>query len=245
MPVDVLAIAAHSDDIELSCAGTLVRLKTQGRRFGIVDLTRGEMGTRGDPQTRAREAGRSAEILGAEFREILDFGDGGLAQTRENELVLIDLIRREKPRLILTSYPEDRHPDHRRAGELVSDAAFYAGLRKLETAHAAHRPQQTIYFSTAYVHAPTFVVDVTAAMEKRRQAVLAYASQFHDPGSREPETLLSQKGFLRAIEARARHFGFLIGVEFGEGFVSKRPPRLDDPVAAFENFEPGFPRSLP
>ncbi len=240
MPVDVLAIAAHSDDIELSCAGTLIQLAVRGRRFGIVDLTRGEMGTRGDAATRKREAERAAEILGAEFREVLDFGDGGLETTRAHELELIDLIRREKPRLVLTSYPEDRHPDHRRAGELVSDAAYYAGLRRLETAHAAHRPQQTVYFSTAYVHAPTFVVDISSAMEKRRAAILSYSSQFHDPSSREPETILSHETFLKMVEARARHFGFLIGVEFGEGFVSKRPPRIDDPVAAFEGFEPGF-----
>ncbi|MDQ2869520.1 MAG: bacillithiol biosynthesis deacetylase BshB1 [Acidobacteriota bacterium] len=240
MAVDILAIAAHPDDIELGCAGTLVRWKAKGGRFGIVDLTRGEMGTRGTAETREREARQAAEILGAEFRETLDFGDGGLRQTRENELALIDVIRREKPRLIVTSFPDDRHPDHRRAGELTTDAAFYAGLRSIETSYPAHRPQQTIYFSTAYVHAPNFVVDVTDAMETRRAAVRAFASQFHDPRSTEPTTLLSAKGFLEAIEARARHFGFLIGVEFGEGFVSKRPPKVEDPIAAFEGFEPGF-----
>ncbi len=240
MPVDVLAIAAHSDDIELSCAGTLVTLKDRGRRFGIVDLTRGEMGTRGDAATRRREAEHAAEILGADFREILDFGDGGLSKTRENELALIEIIRRERPRLLLTSYPDDRHPDHRRAGELVTDAAYYAGLRRLETAHPAHRPQQTVYFSTAYVHPPTFVVDVTPAMETRAAAIRSFASQFHNPESREPETILSEKSFLAAIEARARYFGFMIGVEFGEGFLSKRPPRIDDPIGAFEGFEPGF-----
>ena len=240
MAVDVLAIAAHPDDIELTCAGTLVRLKAAGRRFGIVDLTRGEMGTRGDAATRDVEARRSAGILGAEFRETLDFRDGALSKTREHELVLIELIRRERPRLILTSYPDDRHPDHRRAGELVTDAAFYAGLRRLETAHPAHRPQQTIYFSSTYVHSPSFVVDVTAAMETRRAAIRSYSSQFHDPASQSPETVLSQKSFLDTIDARARSYGFLIGVEFGEGFVSKLPPRLDDPIAAFEGFEPGF-----
>jgi bacillithiol biosynthesis deacetylase BshB1 len=240
MAVEVLAIAAHPDDVELACAGTLVQWKKRGGRFGIVDLTRGEMGTRGDAATRDREARRAAEILGAEFRETLDFGDGGLRKTRENELALIDVIRREKPRLILTSFPDDRHPDHRRAGELVTDAAFYAGLRRIETRHPAHRPQQTVYYSTAWVHKPTFVVDVTAAMETRRAAVRAYASQFHDPASKDPQPVLSQASFLDTIEARARHFGFMIGAEFGEGFVSKRPPRIDDPVAAFEGSEPGF-----
>lgn len=240
MAVELLAIAAHPDDIELACAGTLVQWKRRGGRFGIVDLTRGEMGTRGDASTREGEAKRAAEILGAEFRETLDFGDGGLRKTRDHELALIEVIRREKPRLILTSYPDDRHPDHRRAGEIVSDAAFYAGLRKIETRSPAHRPQQTVYFSTAHVHSPTFVVDVTAAMDTRRAAIRAFASQFHDPRSNDPQTVLSQASFLDAIEARARYFGFMIGVEFGEGFVSKRPPRIDDPVAAFEGAEPGF-----
>jgi len=123
---------------------------------------------------------------------------------------------------------------------LVTDAAFYAGLRRIETNHPAHRPQHTIYFPTGIMHEPDFVVDVTAAMETRRAAILAFASQFHREGSEEPETVLSQKKFLDAIEARARHVGFLVGVDFGEGFLTKRPPRIDDPVAAFEGFEPGF-----
>jgi N-acetylglucosamine malate deacetylase 1 len=240
VPVDVLAIAAHPDDVELSCGGTLVQLASKGRRFGLVDLTRGEMGTRGDAATRKKEAARAAEILGAAFRETLDFGDGGLATGREQELTLIGLIRREKPRLILTTYPEDRHPDHARAGRLVTDAAYYAGLRRIETGSPAHRPQQVIYFSSAYLHTPGFVVDVTPAMEKRRAALGAYASQFHDSTSTDPQTVLSKEGFLEMIEARARHFGFLIGVEFGEGFLSKRPPRIDDLISAFEGFEPGF-----
>jgi bacillithiol biosynthesis deacetylase BshB1 len=240
MPVDVLAVAAHPDDVELTCAGTLMHCRAAGLSFGIVDLTRGEMGTRGSAQTRESEAKRAAEILGASFRETLDFTDGGLETSRARELELIEVIRREKPRLVITSYPEDRHPDHARAGALVTDAAFYAGLRKIETGHPAHRPQQTIYFSTGYVHPPTFVVDVTPFMEKRREAIRAFQSQFHDAGSREPETVLSQKSFLESIDARARHFGFLIGVEFGEGFLSKRPPRMDDLLAAFRGFEPGF-----
>jgi bacillithiol biosynthesis deacetylase BshB1 len=240
MPVDVLAIAAHPDDVELTCGGTLARLKSLGYRFGIVDLTRGEMGTRGTPEIRGAEARRAAEILGAEFRESLDLGDGGLRKGREEELAVIEVIRREKPKIVLTPYPDDRHPDHRRAGQLVTDAAYYAGLRKLETAHPAHRPQQTVYFPTFDPHAPEFVVDVTPFIEIRRAAMRVFESQFHNPDSKEPQTLLSQKDFLDMIESRARQHGMLIGVEFGEGFTTRRPPRIDDMVAAFSGFEPGF-----
>ena len=240
MPVDVLAIAAHPDDIEMTCGGTLVQLKRRGRTFGIVDLTSGEMGTRGTAETRRREAERAAEILGAEFRETLDFGDGGLRATRENELAIMDVIRREKPRLILTSVPDDRHPDHARAGRLVTDAAFYAGLRKIETAHPAHRPQQTIYFPTARMHEPNLIVDITPVIEVRRAAIRAFASQFYTEGSTEPETMLTQRMFVEALDGRARHIGFLIGVEFAEGFISRRPPRIDDLVGVFEGAEPGF-----
>ena len=240
MAVDILAISAHADDVELTCAGTLVQMHERGYRFGILDLTRGEMGTRGSAEIRAKESQRAAEILGAEFRETLDLGDGGLRTGREEELLVIDVIRREKPRIVMTPFPEDRHPDHRRAGALVADAAFYAGLRKLETAHPAHRPQQTVFFGTFEIQKPIFVVDVTPAIEKRREAILAYKSQFHDPASTEPETMLSQKGFLEMIEARLRDFGALIGTEFGEGFVTRRPPRIGDLVAAFQGFEAGY-----
>ncbi len=240
MPVDILAIAAHPDDVELTCGGTLVKLKRRGYRFGIVDLTRGEMGTRGTPEIRAREAQRAAEILGAEFREALDLGDGGLRRGREEELAVIDVVRREKPRLVLTPYPDDRHPDHRRAGQLVTDACYYAGTRKLETNYPAHRPQQTIYFSTYLAWTPRFLVDVTDVIETRRAAMRAFESQFHKEGSTEPETVLAQKSFLEMIEARAREYGAMINVEFAEGFLAARPPRIDDLVQAFEGFEPGF-----
>jgi N-acetylglucosamine malate deacetylase 1 len=240
MPVDLLAAAAHPDDVEIGCSGTLVMARRAGRSFGIVDLTRGEMGTRGDTQTRGREAARAAEILGASFRETLDFGDGGLRTGRPEELALADLIRRERPRVVLAPYPEDRHPDHARAGRLITDAAFYAGLEKLQTSHPAHRPQQVLYFSTFIPHRPHFVVDVTPAMETRREALGAFASQFHDPGSREPDTVLSQPAFLESVEARLRYHGAMIGVAFGEGFRSLRPPKIADLLAAFEGFEPAF-----
>jgi bacillithiol biosynthesis deacetylase BshB1 len=240
MPVDVLAIAAHPDDVELTCGGTLTKLKRRGYRIGIVDLTRGEMGTRGTPEIRAREAKRAAEILGAEFREALDLGDGGLRRGREEELAVIDVIRREKPRIVFTPYPEDRHPDHRRAGQLVTDACYYAGTRKIETRHPAHRPQQTIYFSTFVSHAPQFLVDVTDVIDVRRAAMRAFESQFHKEGSTEPPTMLAQKSFLEMIEARAREYGAMINVEFAEGFLAQRPPRIEDLVKAFEGNEPGF-----
>jgi bacillithiol biosynthesis deacetylase BshB1 len=215
-------------------------LAERGYTFGILDLTRGEMGTRGTAEARGAEAQRAAQILGASFREALDFGDGGLKISRENELVLIEVIRREKPRLILTSYPDDRHPDHRRAGQIVRDAAFYAGLRRVETAHPAHRPQQTLYFSTGYVHPVNVYVDVTPVIAKRRAAMAAFESQFHNPSSREPQTILSAESFLAQIEARARTFGFEIGVEFAEAFTSFRPPKIEDLLKAFEGYEPGF-----
>jgi N-acetylglucosamine malate deacetylase 1 len=240
MPVDVLAIAAHPDDVELTCGGTLAKLKKRGYRFGIIDLTRGEMGTRGTPEIRAGEARRAAEILGAEFRESLDLGDGGLRRGREEELAVIDVIRRETPRLVFTPYPDDRHPDHRRAGQLVTDACYYAGTRKIETKHPAHRPQQTVYFSTYLSHTPQFLVDVTDVIDLRRAAMRAFESQFHKEGSTEPETMLAQKSFLEMIDARAREYGAMINVEFAEGFLASRPPRLEDIVKAFEGNEPGF-----
>jgi bacillithiol biosynthesis deacetylase BshB1 len=239
-PVDVLAVSAHPDDVELTCGGTLARLAAQGRSFGIVDLTRGEMGTRGTASQRDEEARRAAEILGATFRRTLAFGDGGLRTGRAEELLLIEEIRRARPRLVFAPFPEDRHPDHARAGRLAGDAAFYAGLRKLETAHPAHRPQQVLYFSTMYDHRPDFVVDISATHETKMRAIRAFASQFHDPSSNAPETLLSSQNFLEGVEGRSRSVGASIGVAFGEGFRSMRPPRIDDLIAAFEGFEPGF-----
>lgn len=238
--VDVLAVSAHPDDVELTCGGTLAKLVAAGRTFGIVDLTRGEMGTRGTAEQRDREAREAAAILGATFRRTLDFGDGGLRTGRAEELALVEEIRRARPRLLFAPFPEDRHPDHARAGRLAADAAYYAGLRRLETAHPAHRPQQVLFFSTMYEHRPDFVVDVTATHAVKMRAIRAFASQFHDPSSTAPTTMLSTESFLSGVEGRARNAGLAIGVEFGEGFRTMRPPRIDDPIEAFEGFEPGF-----
>lgn len=231
--VDLLFFGAHADDVELCAGGTIAKSVTDGLRVGIIDLTRGEMGTRGTPAIRKREAAAGARALGAHWREELDFGDGGLRTGREEELQVIDVVRRLKPTLVFAPYPDDRHPDHTRAGRLVTEASFYAGLRALKTAFPAHRPQTVIYYLQNYMYGPSFVVDVTESWETKMRAVRAFKSQFFKPKSKEPETFIAKRGFLDMIEARGRHFGQLIGSEFGEAFVTKQPPRVDDLVAAY------------
>lgn len=235
---DVLFTAAHPDDIELSCGGTIAKIVKSGGSAGILDLTRGEMGTRGTPATRKREAKAAARIVGAAFREQLDFGDGGLRTGRAEELQLIDALRRHRPSVVFAPWPDERHPDHARTGRLVTDACFYAGLRALETGLPPHRPQVVVYYMQNYVVPPSFVVDVTAQWKTKMRAIAAFKSQFHKPGSKEPETFISRKSFIDMIEARGRHFGAMIGVEFGEAFVTKQPPKIDDVVAAYGGREP-------
>ena len=238
-PVDVLAFSPHPDDAELGCGGTLSALAPRGLSFGIVDLTRGEMATRGTPEIRAREAREAARILGARFRETLDLGDGGLRTDRAAELRVVEAVRRARPRVVLAPLPTDRHPDHARAGRLVPEAAWYAGLAKLETELPPHRPDQVLYYATYVLVMPTFLVDVSATFATKVAALRAYRSQFHDPKSGEPETYVSSKGFFEGIEARARALGRIANVEYAEGFVSNAPPTLADPVAAFLGYEGG------
>ena len=237
-PVDVLAFGAHPDDLELGCGGTLAALARRGYRVGVCDLTRGEAGTRGTPETRAEEARRAAALLGAAFRVTLDLGDGGLRTDRAAELEVIGVVRRARPRLVLGPWESDRHPDHVRASRLVTEAAWYAGLTALGTDEAAHRPQQVVYYLSSLLAVPTFLVDVTATFETKLEALRAYRSQFHAPEAKGPETYVSTAGFWDGITARARVFGRMIGTPYAEGFLSRVPPRLDDPVAAFEGFEP-------
>ena len=235
---DVLFISAHADDTELSCGGTIAKMVKDGLRVGMIDLTRGEMGTRGTPAGRAREARNSARILGAAFREHLDFGDGGLRTTREEELQVIALVRRHRPRVVFSPYPDERHPDHVRTGRLVTEASFYAGLRALKTELPAHRPQAVVYYMQNYMFPPSFVVDVTATWKTKMRAVAAFKSQFYDPKSKEPATFIASKNFIDMIEARGRHFGALIGKSYGEAFLTKQPPMIDDVIAAYEGREP-------
>ena len=238
--VEILAVGAHPDDVELGCGGTLALLSRRGRSVGILDLTRGEAGTRGTPETRAAEAAESARILGALFRDGLDLGDGNLRTDRAAELEVIDVIRRRRPRLVFAPLAVDRHPDHVRASRLVTDAAFYAGLRTLETGRAPHRPQQVVYYPSTFLAEPTFLVDVTEVLQIKLAAVRAFKSQFFDPASTEPATFISSPEFLDGVTARARAFGRLANAGAAEGFVSPRPPLLADPLAAFDGFETGY-----
>jgi bacillithiol biosynthesis deacetylase BshB1 len=243
--VDILAVGAHPDDVDLGCGGTLARLKKLGRSFGILDLTRGEMATRGTPEIRAQEAQDAAALLGASFRHSLDLGDGGLRTDRDAELAVIEVVRAARPLLVLGPLPEDRHADHVRAGRLVTDAAFYSGLRALSTGHPAHRPQNVVFFPATFVPQVSFVVDVTETLQTKLAAIRAFKSQFYDPKSSAPETFISSPAFLEGITARARFFGRMVNVEFAEGFISSRPPLLQDPIRAFDGFEPGFRTERP
>ena len=231
--VDVIFFGAHPDDVELSAGGTAAKFVRDGLRVGIVDLTRGEMGTRGTPQTRKREAANAAKALGATFRTHLDFGDGNLQTGREQELEIIALLRMHRPRIVFAPYPDDRHPDHTRTGRIVTEASFYAGLKALETGSPAHRPQTVIYYLQNYMLPPTFVADVTRAWKTKMKAIYAFKSQFHDPKSKEPRTFISDPAFLEMIEGRGRHFGVMIGAGYGEAFITKQPPRINDVIAAY------------
>jgi bacillithiol biosynthesis deacetylase BshB1 len=241
VPVDVLAFGPHPDDVELGCGGTLASLARRGLSFGIGDLTRGEMATRGTPEIRAHEAAEAGRLLGARFRVNLDLGDGDLRTDRAAQLAVIDVVRRARPRLVLAPWTEDRHPDHERAGRLVAEAAWYAGLARLETGLPAHRPDQVVFYAAYALLSPTFLVDVSAFFETKRAALLAYKSQFHDPASPEPATYVSSRSFWDGVEARARAYGRIANVAYAEGFLSKAPPTLADPAAAFLGYEGGKP----
>jgi len=236
--VDVLFCGAHPDDLELTSGGTVAKMTASGLRVGVLELTRGEMGTRGTPVIRRREAQSAAKVLKVAFRTQLDFGDGGLRTGREEELELVDFIRRARPKLVFAPPPEERHPDHVRASNLVTDASYYAGLRMVQTKHAAHRPQTVVYYMQWYILTPTFIVDVTDFWKTKMKAIAAFKSQFFDPKSKEPHTKLADVKFLQMIEARGIHFGSLIGSLYGEPFMTKQPPRIDDVIAAYSGREP-------
>lgn len=247
--VDILAFSPHPDDAELGCGGTLAKLAAAGRRVGIVHLTRGERGTRGTVRERAAEAEAAAAALGAVTLDFLDCGDGALRRGEAEEDAVIVLLRQRRPELVIAPTPaDDRHPDHRRAHQLVLDACFYAGLARRATGDtlatatpsspdgspqpAPHRPAAVFAYMQHDLFAPTFVVDVTATWSAKVAALAAYDSQLYSPAARnEPLTKVASREFALAVEGRARHFGQLIGAELGEPFWARGPLAVADPLA--------------
>jgi bacillithiol biosynthesis deacetylase BshB1 len=227
MKLDILAIGAHPDDIELSCGGTLLSQTDKGSKVGILDLTHGELGTRGTPELRLEEAAAAAKIMGVSVRENAGFADGFFANDKEHQLELIRYIRKYQPDIILGNAIYDRHPDHGRAAQLISNAVFLSGLSKVETKlngeiQAAWRPKALYHYVQSMDITPSFVVDISAYFDKKLEAIAAYGSQFHRPESTEPATFISSPEFMEFIKGRASHFGVPIGVRYAEGFTSKR-----------------------
>ncbi len=234
--LDILAIAAHPDDAELSCSGTLLKMAAQGKKIGILDLTRGELGTRGSAEIRDQEAAASAVILGLTVRENLGYRDGFFQNDELHQRGIIQMIRRFRPEVVLINAPYDRHPDHGRGSDLARDAAFFAGLRRIETEYAglpqdAWRPAKVWKYIQDQLIMPDFVVDITPHMEQKLDSIRAFSSQFFNPNSDEPETYISSQNFLEQIRARSKEMGHLIGVQYGEGFVSEKPLRIEDLMA--------------
>lgn len=232
--IDILAIGIHPDDVELSASGTLLRHAAQGKSFGILDLSRGELGTRGTVEIRAEEAANAAQILGAAFRQTLDIPDGLFEHKPENWLKIVQTIRACRPEVVLCNAPDDRHPDHGRASKMTLDACYYSGLEKIETLsesgekQAPWRPRAVYQYIQDRHLSPDFVVDITPYFPQKMEAILAFRSQFFDPGGDAPNTPISGKDFLDFMEAKARVFGRSIEVEFAEGFICPRVPGVGD-----------------
>ena len=229
---DVLAIGAHPDDVELTMAGLLLRLRDAGRSVAILDLTRGEAGTRGTPEIRAREAAEAARLLGAEERVILDHGDGRLEPDLAVRRAIVDAIRRHRPSLVLAPHREDLHPDHAAAGAAVRAVRYVSGMAKWHPGpHPPHRPRAFLYslHHTSDLP-PSLVVDVTGVFERKMALVRCFASQLHDPASKEPRTNIASEEFLPRWEARHRWFGEKIGVRHGEPWFHEGPIPVDDPL---------------
>lgn len=238
MTLDLLAFSPHRDDVELSCGGLMIKMAQKGYATGIIDLTLGEMGTRGTAEERAREAEQAAAILGLAVRENLEIPDARVEPTYENKLTVIHALRAHRPRLVLLPYWMARHPDHSQASVLVQEASFLSGLTKIDTGQAAYRPQRLVFYFTHYSYqglTPSFIVDVTPQYERKMAAIRAYASQMYNPASTEPETFISRPEFLDLIDIYSRHYGSLIGVERGEPFFVREYLELDDPIEHFQS----------
>lgn len=223
----ILAFGAHPDDVELGCSGTLAKEISLGRKVGIIDLTRGELGTRGSAVIRDKEAADAAKILGVSARENLNMRDGFFVNDEEHQLAVIKMIRKYQPEIVLCNAVDDRHIDHGKGSKLVSDACFLSGLRRIETEYdgetqAAWRPKVVYHYIQWKNLTPDFVVDITGFTDIKQKAILAYSSQFYDPDTKEPETPIATKNFLESLHYRSQDLGRLIGTEHGEGFTAER-----------------------
>ena len=227
MTLDILAIAAHRDDVEQTCGGTLLKAAQQGRQTGILDLTQGEMGTRGSVNDRANEAAEAARILQAEYRRAFDIPDGRVENTWENRLKVARIIRETRPRVVILPYWQARHPDHATAATLGYEACFLAGLKKLDILGDPHRPFKIVYASLYHDIRPTFVVDITAQFEQRLQSLFAYKSQYEDQAAGVKD-FPAHAEIRQRIETMARFYGLLAGVDYAEPFVQKEVGLVDD-----------------
>jgi len=227
MKLDILAFGVHPDDIELSCSGVLLSEKLKGKKTGAIDLTRGELGTRGSAEIRTQEAAAAAKILQLDVRENLDMADGFFKNDEAHQRKVIAAIRKYQPEIIICNAPEDRHPDHGRSAQLVEDAAFLSGLRKIETVDngVLQQPWKPAYvfnfIQDRYLN-PDFVIDITDVMEQKIESIKAYGTQFHNPDLNEPQTYISTPDFLDSVIYRSKMMGKMIGVKYGEGFISKK-----------------------
>lgn len=227
MKLDILAFGAHPDDVELGCSGTLAKEISLGKKVGIIDLTQGELGTRGSVEKRYQESAKASEILGISVRENLKFRDGFFVNDEKHQLEVIRMIRKYKPSMVICNAIDDRHIDHPKGSKLVTDACFLSGLKMIETMdegkrQEAHRPNVVYHYIQWNNIEPDFVVDITDFMETKLKAVFAYDSQFFNPNSNEPVTPIATKNFQESIEYRAKDLGRLIGVEYAEGFTVER-----------------------
>lgn len=233
MNIDVLAIGAHPDDVELSCGGTVIKLVRQNRRVGIVDITEGELGTRGSREIRAEEARAAAEVMGIHYRTNLRIPDGNIEKSPANVLKLVTVIRTVRPQVLLIPHSLDRHPDHEASHALCRRAWFDSGLHRIQTVEngrpqEAFRPRAVYHYMQWQEFEPSFIVDVSDVYETRLQAMRAYRSQFHDPDSKEPGTVLSTPEFLETIRTRLEYYGDKIGRKYGEAFYSPAPLEVRD-----------------
>jgi bacillithiol biosynthesis deacetylase BshB1 len=233
MKLDILAIGAHPDDVELCCGGTVIKLVKQGRHVGIVDLTAGELGTRGTAERRAHESAEATKLMGNQVRVNLGIPDGNIENSFENRLKLIRVIREYRPDVLLIPYPVDRHPDHEHAHVLCREAAFYSGLEKISMSQGGkdqepYRPRASYYYMHWFDFVPSFVVDISDEFDQRMKVMRAYTSQFHNPQSSERETILSKPEFLETIRTRLEYYGHKIGVKYGEPFFSPHAMKVED-----------------